>query len=173
MSRDDGFCLPPGYKTDGSAGADLCAWLPYGDGTLTIYTGQGAKISTGTFIELPPGYEGQVRSKSGLCEHFGLTVLNGVGTIDSDYRGEIKVLLIKQGCRYFTISHCMSIAQLVVTKIHWALVDELSVTERGGSGFGSTGLSLYKPFSHKTFTDGTPIFNGPSSDLSQPLHERL
>lgn len=156
MNRNDGFSLPPIYKTVGASGADLCAWLPYGDGSLTIYPGQIVKISTGTYIELPPGYEGQVRSRSGLSEHFGLVVLNSPGTIDSDYRGEIKVLLINLGCKYFTITHCMAIAQLVVTKvskIHWTAVDELGITERNNSGFGSTGLNVYMPFSNDKFKD--------------------
>jgi len=101
-------------------------------------------IPTGLFIELPKGYEAQVRPRSGLALKHGITVLNSPGTIDADYRGEIKVLLINHSNQAFTIQNGERIAQMVVAQhavVQWANTTELNVTERGDGGYGSTGLT--------------------------------
>ena len=131
----------PEYKTSGAAGADLCALL---DEPLVIPAGSSAMVPTGLFFEIPVGYEVQVRPRSGLAAKNGVTVLNSPGTIDSDYRGEIKVILINLGAADFTINSGDRIAQMViapVTQASFTLTDSLSETERGTGGFGSTGLS--------------------------------
>ena len=131
----------PEYKTSGAAGADLCALL---DSPLTIPAGRSAMVPTGLFFEIPEGYEVQVRPRSGLAAKNGVTVLNTPGTIDSDYRGEIKVILINLGKADFTINSGDRIAQMVVapvTQASFTLADSLSETDRGSGGFGSTGIS--------------------------------
>ena len=131
----------PEYKTAGAAGADLCALL---DKPLTIPAGKYAMVPTGLFFEIPEGYEVQVRPRSGLAAKNGVTVLNTPGTIDSDYRGEIKVILINLGSSDFTINSGDRIAQMIVapvTQAQFEITDSLSETERGAGGFGSTGLS--------------------------------
>ena len=131
----------PQYKTAGAAGADLCAFL---DAPLTIPAGKFAMVPTGLFFEIPEGYEVQVRPRSGLAAKNGVTVLNTPGTIDSDYRGEIKVILINLGENDFTINSGDRIAQMVVapvTQASFTTVESLSETERGTGGFGSTGIS--------------------------------
>ena len=131
----------PEYKTAGAAGADLCALL---DKPLTIPAGKFAMVPTGLFFEIPEGYEVQVRPRSGLAAKNGVTVLNTPGTIDSDYRGEIKVILINLGSSDFTINSGDRIAQMIVapvTQAQFEITDSLSETERGAGGFGSTGLS--------------------------------
>ena len=131
----------PEYKTSGAAGADLCALL---DAPLTISAGSYAMVPTGLFFEIPEGYEVQVRPRSGLAAKNGVTVLNTPGTIDSDYRGEIKIILINLGKADFTINSGDRIAQMVVapvTQATFSLCDSLSETERGAGGFGSTGVT--------------------------------
>lgn len=131
----------PAYQSGGAAGLDLLAALPGGK-SVSIKPGRRRLISTGLAIELPPGYEAQVRPRSGLAVKHGLTVLNSPGTIDSDYRGEIEVLLINHGRDRVKIRHGDRIAQLVVAPVVQAAlitVAELDVTKRGTGGFGSTG----------------------------------
>ena len=129
----------PEYKTPGAAGADLCALL---DAPLTIPAGRSSLVPTGLFFEIPQGYEVQVRPRSGLAAKSGVTVLNSPGTIDSDYRGEIKVILINLGNADFVINSGDRIAQMIVapvTQAAFTISDSLSETERGTGGFGSTG----------------------------------
>lgn len=129
----------PEYKTSGAAGADLYAFL---DSPVTILPGKSAMISTGLFFEIPEGYEIQVRPRSGLAAKNGVTVLNTPGTIDSDYRGEIKVILINLGDKEFIVNNGERIAQMVIAPVIQAafeITDSLSQTERGAGGFGSTG----------------------------------
>ena len=131
----------PEYKTSGAAGADLCALL---ESPLTIPAGKFAMVPTGLFFEIPEGYEIQVRPRSGLAAKNGVTVLNTPGTIDSDYRGEVKVILINLGEADFTINSGDRIAQMIishVTQADFTVTDSLSKTERGAGGFGSTGVS--------------------------------
>ncbi len=130
----------PTYATSGSAGADLTALL---DEPLVLQSGERALIPTGIALELPPHYEAQVRPRSGLAAKAGVTVLNSPGTIDSDYRGEITVILINHGSEPFIIKSGDRIAQLIITPVvqaSFSLADELDSTERGGGGFGSTGV---------------------------------
>lgn len=131
----------PEYKTAGAAGADVCAYLP--EECVTIAAGKFAMIPTGVFYEIPDGYEIQVRPRSGLAAKNGITVLNTPGTIDSDYRGELKIILINLGDKDFTINHNDRIAQIIISPVIQAQfnpVQNLSETERGSSGFGSTGV---------------------------------
>jgi dUTP pyrophosphatase len=129
----------PAYQTLGSAGLDLQAYIPE---DWLLKAGEYRLIPTGLFMALPLGYEAQVRPRSGLAFKHGITVLNSPGTIDSDYRGEVGVLLINHGKNDFTIKPGERIAQLVVCKhdqITWQAVEKLSDTDRGAGGFGSTG----------------------------------
>lgn len=131
----------PAYETVNSAGMDLRAYLP--DGELVIKPMQRALVPTGLFMEIPVGYEGQVRPRSGLAIKSGITVLNSPGTIDADYRGEVKVILINLSDVDFVIKSGDRIAQLVVAKCEQMEVVEietLSETERGAGGFGHTGI---------------------------------
>jgi len=140
----------PSYATDGSVGMDLYACInePIQLDPLYRIVNNNSKqhiaiIPTGIAIELPVGYEAQIRPRSGLAAKHGITVLNTPGTIDSDYRGEIKVILINLGHETFTIEHGMRIAQMIVTpitRIEWEETDELGETKRGSGGFGSTGI---------------------------------
>jgi dUTP pyrophosphatase len=130
---------PPEYKSAGSAGADLRANLA---SPLRLAPGDRAAVPTGLRIELPAGYEAQVRPRSGLALEKGITCLNTPGTIDSDYRGELKVILVNLGGAEATIEPGDRIAQLVVAPVSRAsfeAVARLSPTERGSGGFGSTG----------------------------------
>ena len=132
----------PAYETVNSAGMDLRAYLP--DGELVIKPMQRALVPTGLFMEIPVGYEGQVRPRSGLAIKSGITVLNSPGTIDADYRGEVKVILINLSDVDFVIKSGDRIAQLVIAKceqMEVGEVDTLSETERGAGGFGHTGKS--------------------------------
>ncbi|ULO23842.1 dUTP diphosphatase [Methylocystis sp. SB2] len=134
---------PPAYASEGAAGLDLHAALAPGQ-KLVLEPGARDLIPTGLSIALPQGYEGQVRPRSGLAAEHGVTVLNAPGTIDSDYRGEIKTLLINLGGQPFEIVRGMRIAQLVIAPVaHVTLeeVDDLDATTRGAGGFGSTGVS--------------------------------
>lgn len=131
--------VAPEYKTGGSAGADLRACL---EASVTLAPGERAAIPTGLRIELPSGYEAQVRPRSGLALQKGLTCLNSPGTVDSDYRGELKVILVNLGREPATIGTGDRIAQLVIAPVARARFEEaesLISTERGSGGFGSTG----------------------------------
>lgn len=132
--------LPPEYKTAHSAGADLYACL---DKDAVIRPMEIVMVPTGFSMELPEGHEAQVRPRSGLAAK-GITVPNSPGTIDADYRGEVKVILMNLGKENFTIHHHDRIAQMVIAKVDKAsfqVEEELSETERGSGGFGSTGVS--------------------------------
>ena len=129
----------PQYKTEGSAGMDLVAAI---SNDITLKSGQSIMVETGIAIALENGYEAQIRPRSGLALKNGITVLNTPGTIDSDYRGEICVILINHSKNDFTITRSMRIAQMVITKYEQAkieVVQELDSTNRGKSEFGSTG----------------------------------
>lgn len=131
----------PAYQSEGAAGLDMIAALD-GQGPLTLAPGARALVPTGLVIELPHGYEAQVRPRSGLALKHGITVLNSPGTIDSDYRGEVKVILANLGQAPFDIRRGDRIAQMVVspvTRATFVEVDEVSNTVRGKGGFGSTG----------------------------------
>jgi dUTP pyrophosphatase len=132
--------VTPAYATAQSAGMDLRANL---ETSIILKPMERAMIPTGLFIELPVGYEAQVRPRSGLAAKHGITVLNTPGTIDADYRGEIKVILVNLSNEAFEIQHGERIAQMVIAKhetVQWEEVDSLSETERGAGGFGSSGL---------------------------------
>jgi dUTP pyrophosphatase len=142
LTLDEGASLPE-YKTDGSAGADLRAHLTgMHGGSMIIEPGKRALVPTGLHIQLPLGFEGQIRSRSGLAFEFGVMCLNSPGTIDSDYRGEVKVLLANFGDFPFVITNGDRIAQLVVVPVIQAVFSQtgsLEDTGRGVRGFGSTG----------------------------------
>jgi len=130
----------PVYQTNGSSGADLKADV---NETLTIPPGERVLIPTGLFLQIPEGYEAQVRPRSGLAAKKGVTVLNTPGTIDSDYRGEVKVILINLGQDAFTITRGQRIAQIIVTPVvraRFITKEKVSETVRGKGGFGSTGV---------------------------------
>lgn len=130
----------PEYKTKGSAGFDLEALT---DEEICLKPGERKLIPTGLFMELPEGYEAQVRARSGLAIKNGIGLINGIGTIDADYRGEICVPLINLGNKDFSVSNGDRIAQVVINKIEQAdfeLTDNLEETERGKGGFGHTGI---------------------------------
>jgi dUTP pyrophosphatase len=129
----------PAYESPLSAGMDLRANI---NEVITLHPGMRQLIPTGIYIELPAGHEAQVRPRSGLAAKHGVTVLNSPGTVDADYRGEIKVILINHGREDFIINNGDRIAQLVIAKherVEWQNVDELQSSERGAGGFGSTG----------------------------------
>ncbi len=132
----------PSYESKGAAGMDLRAAVDIGN-PMTLEPGKRALVPTGFIFEIPEGFEGQVRPRSGLALKHGITCLNTPGTIDSDYRGEVKVLLINLGEVPFEITRGMRIAQMVIAPAIQAAVHEItesSVTARGGGGFGSTGV---------------------------------
>ena len=134
----------PTYETAGAAGADLRANLPYDlrDAGIEIPPGGRALIPTGLRLEIPVGYEVQVRARSGLALKHGVTLANAIGTIDSDYRGDLGVILWNGGADVFRVTHGMRIAQMVVAPVvqaTFAIVDALDETDRGAGGFGSTG----------------------------------
>jgi dUTP pyrophosphatase len=137
-----GADLPlPSYQSAAAAGLDLVAAVA-ADGPVIIAPGRWASIPTGLALALPPGSEGQVRPRSGLAAQHGVTVLNAPGTIDADYRGEVKVLLVNLGPEAFTVTRGMRIAQLVIARVARARLVEtadLAATKRGAGGFGSTG----------------------------------
>lgn len=129
----------PAYATPGSAGCDLRAAV---EEPVLLQPGERRLIPTGLIVELPSGFEAQVRPRSGLAWKHGVGMLNAPGTIDSDYRGEICVILVNHGAGPFTVKRGDRIAQLVaapVTQVDWVEADELEPTERGGGGFGHTG----------------------------------
>lgn len=130
----------PKYETAQSAGMDLRAYLP--EGPITLKPLERTLVKTGLFMELPAGYEAQVRPRSGLALKKGITVLNSPGTIDADYRGEICVLLINFSNEDFEVTDGERIAQMVIAKhesVQWQQCDSLSDSERGTGGFGHTG----------------------------------
>lgn len=130
----------PHYETNASAGMDLRANISE---AVTLQPLERAIIKTGLFVELPIGFEAQVRPRSGLAAKKGITVLNAPGTVDADYRGEIGVILVNLSNEAFTIENGERIAQLVIAKherAEWIAVEELSETSRGEGGFGSTGV---------------------------------
>jgi dUTP pyrophosphatase len=140
LAHAEGLPLPA-YQTIEAAGLDLMAAVPDSE-PLTLAPGQYALVPTGLAIALPAGHEAQVRPRSGLAAKHGVTVLNSPGTIDADYRGEIKVILINHGATPFVIKRGERIAQMVIAPMVQAAlvpVAELSATDRGAGGFGSTG----------------------------------
>ncbi len=133
----------PAYETEGSAGMDLRAAIPEGE-RLTLKPGKRALVPTGLIFEIPQGFEAQIRPRSGLAFKNGVTCLNTPGTIDSDYRGEVQVLLVNLGEEKFVVERGMRIAQMVIAPVVQAVLTETAlatVTDRGVGGFGSTGLN--------------------------------
>jgi dUTP pyrophosphatase len=131
----------PEYETPHSAGLDLRANL---DAPIVLNSLERALVPTGVFLELPVGYEAQIRPRSGLAIKFGISLVNSPGTIDADYRGEIKVIVINLSNEPFTITDGERICQMVVAKherVEWQSVKELDATERGAGGFGHTGVA--------------------------------
>ena len=131
----------PKYGTEQSAGFDLPAYLPFG--SIVLEKGKRMLVPTGIFIELPCGYEAQVRARSGLAIKNGIGLVNGIGTVDADYRGELKVPMINWSDEDFTINDGDRIAQVVIAKherAEFELCEELGKTERGSGGFGHTGV---------------------------------
>lgn len=132
--------IVPAYATAGSAGMDIRAYLKE---PMELLPGQRALIPTGIYLEIPEGYEVQIRARSGLAIKRGIGLVNGIGTIDSDYRGEVKIALINWGDEPFVISNGERVAQMVAAryeKVEFTVADELSETERGSGGFGHTGV---------------------------------
>jgi len=135
----DGDLSLPRYMTDASAGMDVFAAV---DHDTTLLPGERGLIPTGIAVALPPGYEAQIRPRSGLAVEAGVTVLNSPGTIDADYRGEVKILIINHGAQPFVIKRGDRIAQMVVhrvCRVSWEASDDLETTGRGTGGFGHTG----------------------------------
>ena len=140
LAHHEGLQLPA-YETADAAGMDLRAAVPEQE-PMILAAGERAMVPTGLTMALPPGYEAQIRPRSGLAAKFGVTCLNSPGTIDADYRGEVKVILINHGKDPFVIKRGERIAQMViapVTRVTLDLVDKLDDTQRGAGGFGSTG----------------------------------
>lgn len=136
LESADGLPLPS-YQTDHAAGMDLTAAE-----RAVLKPGERALVSTGLVVEIPEGYEAQIRPRSGLAIKHGVTLVNSPGTIDADYRGEIRIILINHGTEQFTIERGERIAQMVfapVTRIEWIEVGDVTETGRGAGGFGSTG----------------------------------
>jgi dUTP pyrophosphatase len=140
ITRVTALDLPlPAYYSAGAAGLDLSAAV---ESPLVIEPGRVALVPCGIAIAIPPGYEGQVRPRSGLASRHGITVLNAPGTIDCDYRGELKALMINHGTEPFTVTAGMRVAQLVIApvmRIEWELCTSLPETLRASGGFGHTG----------------------------------
>ncbi|MDP2206302.1 MAG: dUTP diphosphatase [Alphaproteobacteria bacterium] len=139
LPHAEGLNLPQ-YATALSAGVDLEAAI---DTPMTLKPGERALVPTGLAMALPAGFEAQIRPRSGLAFKNGVTVLNSPGTIDADYRGEVKVLLVNLGQVDFVIERGMRIAQMIIapfTQVSWSVVDTLDETARGAGGFGSTGV---------------------------------
>jgi dUTP pyrophosphatase len=139
ISMAEGARLPK-YATHASSGMDLCASL---DASITLLPRERRLIPTGIHISIPEGYEAEVRPRSGIANRFGVTLVNSPGTIDADYRGEVKILLINLGEEPFVIGNGDRIAQMVfrtVARARWKTVEALPETKRGKGGFGSTGI---------------------------------
>ncbi|MDR0595928.1 MAG: dUTP diphosphatase [Clostridiales Family XIII bacterium] len=138
--RAERGALLPSYETEGSAGMDLRARI---DEPIVLGPMERALVPTGLFIELPPGYEAQVRSRSGLSVRSGIACVNGVGTVDSDYRGELMVPIVNLSDEVFEIGDGDRVAQMIVARyerVEWERADCLGRTERGAGGFGHTGV---------------------------------
>lgn len=138
LAHHDGLELPA-YQSDHAAGMDLCAAI---EADVAIAPGARALIPTGLAIALPDGYEAQVRPRSGLAVNYGIILVNSPGTIDADYRGEVKVIMANLGAEPFVVTRGARIAQLVVapvTRAVWQETEELPASMRGAGGFGSTG----------------------------------
>ncbi len=145
LPHGEGLPLPA-YESEGAAGMDLRAALAQGE-TLVLAPGATALVPTGLGLQIPPGFEGQVRPRSGLAAKHGVTVLNAPGTIDSDYRGEVRIILISHGPKPFAIRRGDRVAQLVIAPVTRAVLAEaaaLDDTARGEGGFGSTGVTSVK-----------------------------
>jgi dUTP pyrophosphatase len=143
LPHAQGLSLPK-YATEHSAGMDLEAAI---DAPVTLKPGERLLVPTGLAIALPEGYEAQIRPRSGLAAKHGVTILNSPGTIDADYRGEIKVILTNLGTESFTIERGMRVAQMVIaaySRVSWNVVGSLDETARGAGGFGSTGTQAKK-----------------------------
>jgi dUTP pyrophosphatase len=143
LAHHDPALALPDYETRGAAGMDLRLCAP-DRGAVTLLPGARALLPTGLAIALPDGVEAQVRPRSGLALKHGVTVANAPGTVDSDYRGELKVILINLGDAPVTLGHGDRIAQIVFAAVHrarWEEAETLNDTQRGAGGFGSTGLS--------------------------------
>lgn len=144
-AEDADRSLPmPRYQTQGAAGADICANFGASDGGFILAPGKHTLIPTGLHMAIPKGFEVQIRPRSGLALKHGLTLLNSPGTIDSDYRGPVGVIMINLGDQPFAITHGMRIAQIVVAPVVQAAFDlatDLDTTTRGIGGFGSTGTN--------------------------------
>jgi len=141
ISRVRPGAVLPRYMSDGASGCDICAC---GDAAVVVRPGERVAVPTGLAVEIPAGYEIQVRPRSGMAFKKGLTVVNTPGTIDSDYRGEIQVLMINLGTESVTIAPGDRVAQLVlseVPQIGWVEAPDLTQSTRGAGGFGSTGIS--------------------------------
>jgi dUTP pyrophosphatase len=141
LSHAEGLPLP-NYASSAAAGLDLLAAVA-GDEKITLQSGKWGLVQTGLKLQLPEGYEAQVRPRSGLALKHGVTVLNAPGTIDADYRGEVSVLLVNHGPEPFEITRGMRIAQLVVAPVARVILEEaesLTETARGAGGYGSTGV---------------------------------
>lgn len=150
----------PRYATDGASGMDLCALIPW-QSTITLQPMQRELIPTGLFVQIPVGYEGQIRARSGLSIKHGITLVNAIGTIDSDYRGELKIPIINLGDQSYTIHDGDRIAQLVIApyaKVTIAQVSSLDQSQRGQGGFGSTGLTS-KELSNQLNVEGQTMGN--------------
>jgi dUTP pyrophosphatase len=133
----------PSHGSPGSAGFDLRAALPEGEGEVVIRPGERLLVPTGLVLEIPPGWEGQVRPRSGLALRHGIGIVNAPGTIDSDYRGEVAVILINLGEAPFSLKRGDRIAQLVISRVETVEWEEAAMLEesgRGTGGFGSTGV---------------------------------
>lgn len=140
LPHGEGLDLPS-YETAGAAGMDLRAAVP-DDRPTILLPGRRVLVPTGMLVEIPHGFEGQVRPRSGLALKHGITCLNTPGTIDSDYRGELKVILVNHGDEEFSVTRGMRIAQMVIAPVVQALIEERThadETARGAGGFGSTG----------------------------------
>lgn len=132
----------PEYETPGAAGMDVRAYLP--DGPVTIHPMERALIPTGLYMQLPQGYEAQIRPRSGLALHHGLMVVNSPGTVDCDYRGEVKVILMNAGKEDFTVNDGERVCQMVVkeyTRVKWEPVTEIDRTKREDGSFGHSGTN--------------------------------
>jgi dUTP pyrophosphatase len=143
VKRLDPRAVVPSYQTKGAAGLDLSACLPTDRPEIVLTPGSITLIPTGLAIAIPEGFEGQVRARSGLATKHGIGLPNAPGTIDSDYRGELRVAVINLGKEPFTVTQGLRIAQLIIAPVAHALIDEvpdLDDTARGAGGFGSTGL---------------------------------
>lgn len=142
VRRLDPRATLPAYQTDGAAGLDIAACLETDQSTVTLEPGARSAVPTGIAVAIPPGFEGQVRARSGLSTKHGIGLPNAPGTIDSDYRGELRIALINWSAEPYTIRHGDRIAQLVIAPVSHAIVEEtdtLDDTARGEGGFGSTG----------------------------------